>query len=822
MRQGLGVVIKKTVAVSCAVAGLLFTAPAGLSAAEAAGDVAKPPADAAKPAADVARVEALFNNNCVKCHNVTDWAGGLALDTVDVAHIGDEADSAEEGEKIIAKLRAGMMPPHGKERPPRAEVLQAVDVLESKLDTAPPTKAAPPPGLHRMNRREYANAIRDLLALDIDPAVLLPVDDSSYGFDNNAGALGSSPALVGAYVSAAAQISRRALGQETEPKVAVYQAPPDYSQNRHVDGLPFGTRGGLRVQHYFPATGEYVFDWNPVRTNAGGIFGNTRGEKLQLSIDGQVVHTYDLDNDVAQNDQRESHPVRVRVPAGQRTVGLSFLSVNDVPNDDLNDHFERTTLTQNLDGFSFSPHVNAMSISGPYNATPGHATVSRARILTCQPAQAAQEQDCATRIFTQMAHKAFRRQATPADLEAIMRLYSTARSRGGSFEDGIQLGLEMILADPQFIYRSEPAPATAAQGASYPVSDLELASRLSFFLWSSIPDEELLKLAESGKLRQPGVLDQQVRRMLADSRSNELVSNFVGQWLQLRNLASAAPVADIFPDFDDNLRQDMRREVELLFRSIMDEDRSVRDLLDANYTFLNERLARHYGVRNVYGSWFRRVELPPELDMRRGLLGKGAILTVTSNADRTSTIRRGQWIDINILGVRPPDPPPNVPGLAAQDPHSGGKKLQTLRARMTEHATNPTCAACHQMMDPLGFAMESFDGVGKFRATDAGQTLDLSGWLVDGTKFTGVSELRQALLSYAPEFVQTMTTRLLTYALGRGVEYYDMPVVRSIIKDADAHNDRFSSIVLAIVHSDPFQKNQLAPAPKTTTAALSR
>lgn len=765
----------------------------------------------------LALVSKLFDTHCTECHNTTDWAGGLAVDALDLENIGADA---ETGEKIIAKLRAGVMPPYGKHRPSRPEILAAVNVIEAKIDAAAArTPAAiPPPGVHRLNRREYANAIRDLLALDIDPASMLPVDDSSYGFDNIAGTLGSSPALVGAYVSAASKISRLALGHDTEPKLVTYHAPPDYSQNRHVEGLPFGTRGGLMVHHYFPADGEYVFNWTPVRTNAGGIFGNTHGEKLELTVDGQTVKVYDIDSEIDRNSPRDEHPVRVAVRAGMRAVGLTFISVSESPRDDLNAHFERTTLTQNLDGFNFAPHVNSMTIFGPYRGKRPASTASRARVLICHPARASEETPCATKIFTNLALRAFRRPIEDGDLKAILALYRKAREQGGGFEDGIRTGLQMILSDPHFIYRTEPPPPGVADGQSWAVSDLELASRLSFFLWSTIPDRELLGIASAGKLRDPRVLEQQVKRMLADPRSQELVSNFVGQWLQLRNLNAAAPVADIFPSFDDNLRQDFRTEVEMLFASILHEDRSVKELLDARYTFLNERLARHYGIPNVYGSQFRRVELGPQFDMRRGLLGKGAILTVTSNADRTSTIRRGQWVDVNILGVRPPDPPPNVPGLAAQEENpAGGKKLQTLRQRMTEHATNPACASCHQMMDPIGFAMESFDGVGRLRSSDAGQPLDLSGWLVDGTRFNGVSQLREALMTYSPEFVKTMTIRMMTYALGRGVEYYDMPVIRSILKEADARDDRLSAIVLGIVKSGPFQKNQVVIKRVATT-----
>jgi hypothetical protein len=458
-----------------------------------------------------------------------------------------------------------------------------------------------------------------------------------------------------------------------------------------------------------------------------------------------------------------------------------------------------------------------MSISGPFNATRPEHTASRDKIFVCHPSSAAEEESCARTILTSFAQKAYRRPLNDSDVKTLMGIYQAGRKDDGKFEDGIQQGLQLVLSDPNFIYRTEPAPAKTKPGQTYAVSDLELASRLSFFLWSSLPDSELLDLASKGKLHNSSVLEAQVKRMLKDPRSHALVSNFAAQWLQLRNLDAASPVADIFPDFDDNLRQAFKTEVEMFFESIMREDRNVLDLLDADYTFLNDRLARHYGIPGVYGSQFRRVKLGPEFDARRGILGKGAILTITSNADRTSTIRRGQWIDINLLGVRPPDPPPNVPGLSTQEEHGGVAKLLTLRDRMTQHATNPACAACHSMIDPVGFAMESFDALGRTRTTDYGQKLDLSGWLVDGTTFVGPSQLREALKRFSPQFVQTMTTRLMTYALGRGVEYYDMPTVRNVVKEANAQGGKFSAFVLAIVKSAPFQRNQAPMVEQSVT-----
>jgi hypothetical protein len=757
-------------------------------------------------ALDPAGIKAMVDTYCTECHNFEDYSGGLDLETFDFAQISSDA---ETGEKIIRKLSAGVMPPSGKDRPDGASHAQLVSSLETMLDKAwADSPRIAPPGVHRLNRREYANAIRDLLALEVDPATLLPVDDTSFGFDNMAGSLGTSPALIEAYVSAAAKISRLALGHELSITRKEYHAPPDYSQNRQVDGLAFGTRGGLLVQHYFPADGEYQFNWAPVRSNAGGMFGEEEGELLELTIDGERVKLWNLAEELPRNMADERYVVRAPVTAGMKTVGLAFISRSHVPSEDLNQHFERTTLTQNVGGFTFAPHVNAMSIAGPFEGLRPDQTASRDRVFVCRPAETADEAACALRILSGMAEQAYRRPVTDRDMELLMSFFAAGREQG-DFETGIQQGLQLILSDPAFIYRAEKLPAGAVVGQSYPVSELELASRLSFFLWSSLPDAELLTLAEQGDLREQGVMEAQVKRMLADPRATEFVSNFAGQWLQLRNLQSAAPVASLFPDFDDNLRQALRIETELFFESVMREDRPVTELLDANYTFLNERLARHYGIPGIYGSQFRRVELAPEFDMRRGLLGKGSFLTVSSVADRTSTVLRGKWVLLNILGVIPPDPPPNVPVLAEKGATSSAP--QTMRQRMEEHGSNPACASCHQMMDPIGFALDSFDRTGRFRTAEFGQPLNLAGKLVDGQQFNGPTELRQALMHYAPQFVQTMAERMLTYALGRGVEYYDMPVVRSIVKSTAANDNRFSSMVLGIVESQPFQRNQVAP-----------
>lgn len=746
----------------------------------------------------------LIGQYCTECHNFEDYSGGLDLETFDASQLGN---NAEVGEKIIRKVGAGVMPPPGKPRPTPAEHAALVSGFENRLDEA--WAEAPvlvPPGIHRMNRQEYANAIRELLALQIDPATMLPVDDTSYGFDNMAGSLGSSPALIEAYVSAAAKISRLALGHELEVAQKEYHVPPDYSQNRHIVGLPFGTRGGLVVEHYFPADGEYEFNWTPVRTNAGGIFGDTTGEQLQLLIDGVEQKVWDVTTENPRNMADNRFVVRVPVTAGMHKVGAAFLARTHTPSIDFNKKFERTTLTQDVVGYTFVPHVNAISIMGPFDASRPEQTASRDRVLLCEPQSAAEEAACAGRILQNLASRAYRRPATQEDLDLLLQFYEEGRKEG-DFEDGIRLALQLILADPEFIYRTEPVPVEQTGSSPYyAVSELELASRLSFFLWSSPPDEELLGLASAGRLREDGMLQQQVERMLDDPRSRSLVDNFAAQWLQLRNLQSASPVADLFPDFDDNLRQAFRTETELLFDSIMREDRPVTELLDANYTFLNERLARHYGIPDIYGSQFRRVELGPEYDVRRGLLGKGSILTVSSVADRTSPVLRGKWVLLNILGVQPPNPPPNVPALDTSS--TGASAPQTLRARMEMHRDNPACMSCHQMMDPIGFALDSFDRIGRYRTTDSGLPIDVSGDLVDGQHFNGPAELRQALMKYSPQFVQTMAERLLTYALGRGVEYYDMPVVRSIVRNAADEDFRFSSLVMGVVESQPFQMNQ--------------
>jgi mono/diheme cytochrome c family protein len=751
--------------------------------------------------------QATLNQYCITCHNSKAKTAGFVLEGVDVTRAGENAAVLENA---VRRLRAGMMPPPGAPRPDAATLESLAASLESSLDAAAVKPNLVPPGLHRLNRTEYANAVRDLLGLEIDPAAYLPVDDSSSGFDNVAGSLGISPALVEGYMSAAGKISRIALGREIAPQEKRYVAPQDYSQEEHVEGLPFGTRGGMLLRYNFPADGEYVISWFPVRGNTGELYGaEMKDEQLEVSIDGARVGMFDIAK-IPQGIDDDKNEVRLTVKAGLRTVGLAFLANTHIPLDDLNQHYIRSVLDTNpIPGYIFSPQVGQVKLMGPYNGARAEDTASRRKILICQPAAAADEAACAGRILSTLARRAYRRPVNAADVDALLTFFQKARSKG-SFEDGIERGVQAILSDPEFVFRAEAAPARLKAGDAYRISDLELASRLSFFLWSTSPDDQLIDLASQGKLKDPKVLEQQVQRMLADARSSALVKNFAGQWLQLRNLPSAAPVTQMFPDFDDNLRQAFRTEAEMFFESVLREGRSVVDLLTADYTFVNERLARHYGIRGVYGSQFRRVKLNGALESRRGLLGKGAILLVTANADRTSPVLRGKWVLMNILGVVPPEPPANVPALRQSDKMANGQPVPleiSMRERMQEHRANPVCASCHLKMDPIGFAMEGFDAVGKARSTEWGKPLDLTGQLSDGVTFDGVVGLRQALERYSPQFVATITEKLVVYALGRGVDHRDMPMIRAIVRDGARSNYRMSSLILGIVKSAPFSMN---------------
>jgi hypothetical protein len=746
----------------------------------------------------------MLDRYCVSCHNERTKTAGLTLDTLDVGRV---PERAETWEAVVRKLRAGAMPPAGMPRPDQATHDGVVGWLESALDRA--AEARPNPGrpvLHRLNRVEYANAIRDLLALDVDTASLLPPDDSSSGFDNNADVLGVSPSLLERYLSAAADISALAMGNRNlAPRSETYNVRGDLTQNGHIEGLPIGTRGGLLIRHTFPLDGEYVIKTRLLDTASGTIRGLQYPHQAEVLLDGERLRLASMGGDADFEQAVENSTasatavngrltVRVSVTAGPHMVAATFLQRTAAAGGERLQRFLRSTIsTSDHTGL---PHIASITIEGPFNVTGPGDTPSRRRILICQPKTQAAEASCAASIIGTLARRAYRRPVAAAELTRLTAFFEAGRREGG-FEAGIERALRAILASAPFLFRVEREPS-AAPGTPYRLSDVEIASRLSFFLWSSIPDDELLAVASRGQLRNPAVLERQVRRMLADPRAQALVVNFAGQWLQLRNLRASSPDQNEFPDFDDNLRQAFRRETELLFDSIIKEDRNVLDLMTADYTFVNERLARHYGMPNVYGSQFRRVPVTDET--RKGLLGKGAILLVTSQPNRTSPVVRGKWILENLLGTPPPRPPANVPPL--EEAASG--KPRTLREQMEAHRANPVCAACHKIMDPLGFALENFDAVGAWRTRDAGAPIDASGQLTDGTPVDGVVTLRQGLLKRPEVFVATVTEKLLTYALGRGLAHFDQPTVRRIVRQAAPHGYRFSSLVLGIVTSMPF------------------
>jgi hypothetical protein len=749
----------------------------------------------------------VVNQYCAGCHNEKLKSGGLSFTSLDPAHV--ERD-AREWEKVVVKLRAAMMPPSGAPRPSKAVVDEFASSLESSLDRAAALRPNPGrPALHRLNRTEYGNSVHDLLDLDIDPAAYLPPDDMSHGFDNMAEVLNVSPTLMEGYVRAAGKISRLAVGDPgMSPLVETYHVPATFSQTHHVEGAPWGTRGGIVVRHNFPADGEYSFRLTLYFTTNTLLFGTyQKGEQIEVAVNGERVALLDVNPRMKVDDDLRTPPVKIK--AGPQTISAAFVQKASGPVDDFVMPREQSLedlFAGQIQGLTALPHLRDIGINGPYHVTGVSDTPARRRIFACRPANAGEELPCARRILSTLARHAWRRPIGDADLEDLLSTYQTGRNEG-DFESGIRLGLQLILADPQFVFRFERTPAGVAPGSNYRVSDVELASRLSYFLWSSAPDDELLNLAVEGKLKDKSILRQQVVRMIADRRSEALAQNFAGQWLYLRNLRDAQPDVFTYPDFDDNLLQSMRRETGLFFDSIVREDRNVLDLLQANYTFVDERLARHYGIPDIEGNRFRRVTLTDP--NRFGLLGQGSILTVTSFATRTSPVVRGKWIMENILGAPPPAPPPNVPPLKE---NSAASKPLPVRLRLEEHRKNPACAACHSMMDPIGFALENFDGTGAWRIHDSGVDIDASGKLVDGTKVDGPVSLRQALVDHSDSFFRTFTEKLLTYALGRGIEYYDMPAVRSIDRQAAQSGNRFSAFVFAIVESAAFRQRQAEPA----------
>ena len=807
-------------------------------------------APAQQPAPTDTSQRAFLNRYCITCHNEKLKTAGLMLDKTDVDNVGVAPDVWE---KVVRKLQTGAMPPAGMPHPDKAASDSMLVYLETALDRA--SADNPRPGLaapHRLNRAEYTNAVRDLLGLDVDGASLLPPDDSGYGFDNIGDVLSVSPMLLNRYMSAARQISRLAIGDPTlRVPSSPYDLPRDRLQNdRSSEDLPFGSRGGMAIRHYFPLDGEYLIKIRLQRISGSGgsphyILGLGDPHQLDVRLDGEKIKQFtvggepkgksaqaysgpDYTDESYRGDLAEQEyeskveaglELRFTTKAGERQVTIAFRDDSVMPEGMLHPQLVRTQLYGwgPKDDALRDPAVAGFTILGPFNPKRPEDTVSRRKIFVCHPATDNDEELCAKKIVSVFARRAYRRPVTDEDTATLLDLYKTGRSEQ-DFETGIALALQGILVNPKFLFRIEHDPPKVTPATAYRISDLELASRLSFFLWSSIPDDRLLELAEAGKLRDDEVLREQVRRMLADPRSKALIDNFAGQWLLVRGLRSVAPNPVAFPDFDENLREAFQKETELFFENMLHEDRSVVELLSANYTFVNERLARHYGIPNVYGNHFRRVTLTDE--NRMGLLGQGSILTVTSYANRTSPVVRGKWVLENILGTPPPPPPPNVPPLDETKDMLG----LTMRKRMEEHRSNPACASCHARMDPIGFALDEFDAIGKWRTTEATRSwngydttvtntpIDASGVLPDGTKFEGPAGLRKYLVNHPGQFVTTLTEKLLTYALGRGIESYDEPAVREIIREGDRGGDRWSALVLGIVKSVPFQMRSSGPA----------
>jgi len=764
--------------------------------------------------------QAVLSKYCFTCHNEKLKSGGLALSTLDLTRLSQDLESWE---KVVRKVRTGAMPPAGRPRPDKAVAESLVTWVETELDRAAFEHPNPGrPTLQRLNRSEYRNAIRDLLALEIDVASMLPADVAGYGFDNNADALTVSPALTERYLGAAAKISQMALGRPRGvPVPETFFVPTDRNQGIHVsDDLPFGSRGGTAFRYYFPADGEYLFEMRPKEAGAGGEFEGITAEQHQIdvSIDNVRVWTGRLggpefvrkgggDPGAGGDEYRNDRTKRildllkfqVPVKAGSHLVQVYFVAKTSAVLEDLFDPSLRRDPYRAGGG---EPRISTVTVTGPQLGTAAASdSASRRRILICAPVLQAEQTACAKKIVSTLARRAYRRPVTDADLQAPLAAYRDGAGRAG-FEAGLEMAIRSILVSPKFLFRFESQPAAVADNTPYRVSDLDLASRLSFFLWSSIPDDDLLQVAEKKMLSKPDVLQQQVKRMLADARSQALVENFAGQWLFIRNVAVHQPSPEVLFHFDDNLRKAFEQEMRLFFESVIRENRSVVDLLDADYTFLNGRLAQHYGIPGIQGERFRRVSLPAD-SPRRGLLGKGAILMATSYPNRTSPVIRGKWILENVFGAPPPPPPPNVPELKDErDP----RRVLPMREQMAAHRKNPVCAGCHAQMDQLGFALENFDGIGEWREIYAsGARVDASAQLPDGTKFNGPTELRQVLREHSDEFLTTMSERLLTYALGRGLEASDRPAVRKIKRDAATDNYRFASLVQAIVTSTPFQ-----------------
>ena len=783
--------------------------PATLAAAPQAAPI-RPVSQSAAGAPD----QDLLKRYCITCHNNRLKTAGLTLEAIDQAHV---ATDAATWEKVLKKMRAGAMPPIGRPRPDAAGYARFASWLEGELDGA--AKASPNPGrpatFHRLNRLEYQNAVRDILGLDVDASGMLPGDDAAFGFDNIGDMLTVSPDLLDRYLTAANKISRLAVGDtSTQLGSAMYPVSQYLLQtDRMSDDLPFSSRGGAAIRHYFPADGEYAFKirfagLSPITASS---FRERMPQTVDVRIDGErVAQLTTRGRDFEEPADVGAVETKVAVKAGPHVIGVSF------PKNTLEAETRYPQLFPWGNSAAFGTNtgsvrylnVAGVDVNGPQKPSGLGDTPSRQRIFVCRPAQTSQETACAKKILGTIARRAYRRPVNGADVQVLFAFYEKARTDRG-FDGAIQVALERLLVDPDFLFRVERDPAKPGPGGNYRVDDLTLASRLSFFLWSSVPDDELLQQAEKGLLKQPAVLEAQVKRMLADPRSSTLVTNFAAQWLYLRNIRGASPDSYQFPDWDDNLRTALARETEIFLDYQFRQDRGVPELLTAKYTFLNERLAKHYNIPNVYGEHFRRVELKDEYH-RGGLLGHGSIQLVTSFANRTSPVVRGKWLLENFLNYTPPPPPPNVPDLPAVSKDAA--KL-SLRQRVENHRQNPVCAGCHNVMDPLGFALENYDAIGRYRVRDEGTVIDSSGATPDGQKFEGLHGLRSIMEKRQVEFVATVAEKLLVYAMGRGVEYYDQPAIRTIVRDS-APDYRWSSVVMGIVRSVPFQMRRVSGAPE--------
>ena len=745
-----------------------------------------------------APVKAAVGRYCLDCHDGDVTKGNLDLGKI----LSDDLQThSVEWERVVRKLAARQMPPIGKDRPAEKEFEHLVATLGSSLDQLAAKK--PNPGrtdpFHRLNRTEYRNAIRDLLDLEIDAATLLPKDDASHGFDNLTGG-DLSPTLLNRYISAAEKISRLAVGSPiSRPNGDTYRLKPDLTQEEPVANLPLGTRGGTLIRHTFPRDGEYEIQIRLTRDRNEMVEGLHETHDLEVLLDRDTAARFQVSPPKGNRDYEtvDAHlKARVPVKAGLHEVGVTFIKNSSSLVETQRDPYQaRYNMHRHP---RLSPAIYQVSVTGPYASREAGETASRRKLFVCYPKNPGEETACAERIVSAFVRRAYRRPVVAADWAKPLKFYHEAKEAGG-FEAGIGSALSAVLVSPEFLFRIERDPADVAPETTYPISDVELASRLSFFLWSSIPDEELLGIAQRGELHRPKVLESQVRRMLADPRSISLVENFAAQWLHLRNLESFTPDLRLFPDFDDNLREAFRRETELHFEALLREDRTVLDLIKTDHTFLNERLAKHYGIPNVYGSRFRRVALDSE-SRRGGLLRQGSILTVTSYATRTSPVIRGHWLLGNLLGTPPPPPPANIPNLK----ENTVSETLPMRARLSAHRANAACASCHDLMDPVGFALENFDAIGRWRLTENGLPIDASGGLPDGSRFNGVTGLEDALLKHPELFVGTLTEKLLTFALGRGIDEHDAPAIRRIVRDAQRDGNHFSSIVLGIVNSSPF------------------